>query len=295
LLYPSTSYLKNAARPFANGAPQLEGMLNILLDGQHSVEIMMEHQLVGNTAKYPIIVIPECESIDQSLLSELKQYLKDGGNLLVIGAKTARIFKNELNIQSLEETKESQAFISVDGKLGAIFSPLGTVKLGENGSILSHFYDGSDFSQKNNNISASMAKAGNGKIIAIYFDAGSCYLEYKSPIIRDFVNQFANQLFPGEMVKLVGSHLVHVAVNQIDGKTFINLINAAGDHANPKTIGFDEIPTLYNLGVEIKTGKKPSRLILQPGGRDLDFIYDEGKVFLTLPGLEIHSVVEIVP
>ncbi|MFN8258398.1 MAG: hypothetical protein U0W24_22100 [Bacteroidales bacterium] len=295
LLYPSTSYLKNAARPFANGTPQLEGMLNIMLDGQHPVEVLMEHQLVGNTSKYPLIVIPECESIDQTLLSELKQYLKDGGNLLVIGAETAGIFKDELSIQSFGETKESQAFISVDGKLGAIRSLLRIVALGENGSVLSNFYDGSDFSQKNKNISASMTEAGKGKIIAIYFDAGSCYLEYKTPIIRDFVNQFAEQLFSGEMVKVKGSHLVHVSVTALNGRTYVNLVNVAGDHANPKTIGFDEIPPLSNLCIEIKTGKKPSRLILQPEGRELDFIYDEGNVFLTIPELEIHSIVEIVP
>ena len=49
-------------------------------------------------------------------IEELRNYVKEGGNLLVIGAETAELFKNELGIKSLEQAECRQTFISCRGE-----------------------------------------------------------------------------------------------------------------------------------------------------------------------------------
>jgi hypothetical protein len=96
------------------------------------------------------------------------------------------------------------------------------------------------------------------------------------------------------MVKVTGSHLVHVAVNKLNSKTYINLINIAGEHTNQSAIGYDEIPSLQNLNIQINTPKQPARIILQPGGREMHFNYYNGKSEVFLPELPIHSILELI-
>ncbi len=118
LLYPSVSYQKSAPVPYSRPLGMLQGALNALLDGQQAVEIIMEHNLTGKMDQYPLIIIPECNYLEPSFLDELRNYAKNGGNLLVIGAETAAMFQPELGIVTSEKKARSEAFILSAGRIG---------------------------------------------------------------------------------------------------------------------------------------------------------------------------------
>jgi hypothetical protein len=295
LLYPSVSYQRNASRPYSNPTGRLEGALNLILDNQHPVEILMEHHLTGKMDQYPLIIIPECDYLEPAFLDELKRYLGGGGTILTMGTETARMFEKELGISSLNVIAESQAFIEADGKIGAIRSALDSVALNKGVEIISTFYNGSDFSQKGNMTASSSNIVGKGKISAVYFNAGSAYNEYKSPVLRDFIDNRIAELFPGEMVQVSGSHLVHVTINKLNSNIYVNLINVAGEHTGRNAIGYDEIPSIKNLTVSVKTMQKPSRILLQPEGRELEVSFNGGTSSIVVPELPIHSILEIIP
>jgi hypothetical protein len=84
LLYPAAAYQRSAPRPYSNPLGKLEGALNLVLDGQHSVEILMEHHLTGKMDKYPLIIIPECDYLEPAFIEELKKYVSSGGHLLML-------------------------------------------------------------------------------------------------------------------------------------------------------------------------------------------------------------------
>ena len=293
LLFPTVSYQKNASRPYSNPLGKLEGALNLILDGQNTVEILMEHHLAGNMDKYPLIVIPECDYLEPAFFDELKKYLNGGGRLLVIGTETAKLFKKELGIESLKTLSENQAFISAGNRKGAIRSAIDSVSIAKGLVPVSTFYSGSDFAQKGNMIASSENIVGKGKIAGIYFNAGSDYLDYKSPVLRDYVAGHINSLFPTPVLNVTGSHLVHVTMNTLNGKMYVNLINVAGEHINQKAIGYDEIPSLKNLTVSVTTNQKPARIVLQPGGVELKVDFQKGVSTVIVPELKIHSILEV--
>jgi hypothetical protein len=138
-----------------------------------------------------------------------------------------------------------------------------------------------------------MNNYGKGKIAAVYFNAGTAYNEYKTFVIRDFVNEIVNQLMPEKIAEVTGSHLVHVAVNRLNGKLYINLINAAGNHQSQNTIGYDEVPLLKDIQISLRSKNKPESIILQPEGKKLSFQYLKGRSILLLPELKLHSILEI--
>ena len=295
LLYPTASYQKNAPVPYSYSTLKLQGALNLVLDGQHPVEILMEHHLRGKMEQYPMIIIPECDYLEATFIDELKRYARDGGNLLIMGTETAKLFEKELGIKSLGDIKEDQSFIASSDKIGAIRSSLLSVELQPGTKAVANFYTGSDFRDKGKLIAASVNDFGNGKIAGVYFNAGSNYIDYKSPVLRDFISDLITKLFPDQVVNVSGSHLVHVAVNQLNNKMYVNLVNIAGEHTNPSAVAYDEIPALKDLKVSIKTIKRPARIVLQPEGKDLKFDYQNGVSKVVVSNLPIHSILEIIP
>ena len=295
LLYPTASYQKNAPVPYSYSTLKLQGALNLVLDGQHPVEILMEHHLRGKMEQYPMIIIPECDYLEATFIDELKRYARDGGNLLIMGTETAKLFEKELGIKSMTGIKEDQAFIATSDKIGAIRSSLLSVELQPGTKAVANFYTGSDFRDKGKSIAASVNDFGNGKIAGVYFNAGSNYIDYKSPVLRDFISDLITKLFPDQVVNVSGSHLVHVAVNQLNNKMYVNLVNIAGEHSNPSAVAYDEIPALKDLKVSIKTIKRPARIVLQPEGKDLKFDYQNGVSKVVVSNLPIHSILEIIP
>jgi hypothetical protein len=294
LVYPAVSYQRNASRPYSNPMEKLEGALNLLLDGQHTVEILMEHLLTGRMDQYPLIVVPECDYLEPKFIEELKKYVYSGGHLLVIGTETVKLFKNELGIKSLKTLNETATFIAVGNKIGAIRSSIDSVEVNPGISVISTFYNGSDFRIKGNMIASSVNKGGIGSVAGIYFNAGSDYGKYKSPVLRDYVSSLIDDLFPDQLVKVTGSHFVHVTVNELNSKIYVNLVNIAGEHTNQKAIGYDEIPSLRDLKISINTKQKPSKILLQPEGRELEIEYQNGLSKVVVPELRIHSILELI-
>jgi hypothetical protein len=294
LMFPTQSYRQSSSSVFSGSPEKLQATLYALLDNQLPVEVLMEHHLSGKMNQYPMIVIPECNFIEPSLLNELRDYLKNGGNLLIIGTETADIFAGELGIHSSNTSEEKVTFISAANRLGSIRSPLLEVELGSDSKIISNFYDVGDYRNKSKTISASIRQVGKGKIAAIYFNAGTAYSKNKTFVIRDFIAETIARLSPEQIIKVSGSHLVHVALNKLNDKTYINLINVAGEHTNQSAIGYDQVPALTELTVNISTPVKPAAIVLQPGKRKLEFSYTRGKSTVLIPKFEIHAILEVI-
>ncbi len=293
LLFPTQSYKQHSTSAFSGPPAQFSGTLYALLDNQFPVEIMTEYQLVGKMDQYPLIVIPECDFLEPAVLTELKNYMQKGGHLLVIGTQTAGLFANELGIRSANIIEEKVTFISAANRLGSVSSPLIDLKQVNDSKVLSNFYDLCDYRYKSKIVASSKKKVGEGEIAAIYFDAGTAYAQFKTFVVRDFIAETIAQLAPEEKIKVSGSHLVHVALNKLNGKTYINLINIAGEHTNQSAIGYDQVPALTDLTVTYKSEKKPVKIILQPQGKEMDFTFADGKATILLPKLEIHNILEV--
>jgi len=295
LVYPAVSYQKSATVAYSRPLGMLQGALNALLDGQQAVEIIMEHNITGKMDQYPMIIIPECDYLEPLFLDEVRNYVKNGGNLLIMGTETASLFKPELGIATSEKKTRSEAFILAHKRIGAIRSDLLSVRLSKGAQPLSVFYKGNDLQYPSDEISSSINSFGKGKIAGIYFNAGTAYTEFKTPVIRDFLDETIQQLFPDKMVEVTGSHLVHVAVNSANGKLYVNLVNVSGEHTNQTALGYDEVPSIQNITVSVRSDRKPSRILLQPGNNPVEFVYENGRSNFIVAELPLHNIIEIIP
>jgi hypothetical protein len=295
LLYSGAATYRNTSRLFGSWASvlsPLDGILRALLNNQYSVEVLVEHHLKGNLQKYPLIVIPEWEYLEQDFINDLITYTRNGGNLLVIGPKTISMFKQHLGVTFKGEPQVKTQWLEHKGQLGAFKTLSQSIIPAPNTLYLGRLFPENDV-KGNFELAASIHKLGKGKIAAVYFNFGQRYKTAATAVARDFLVALVWHLFPNPIVEVTGSHYVDVSVNTIDGKLAVNLVNTAGPHDDSKVHVFDDIPSLGPLKIKIRCKNKPGKVFLQPANKQLQFKYHDGIVELELPRLNIHDILII--
>jgi len=269
----------------------LKGVLHALLNSQYCVEILCEHHLTGRMKDYPLVVIPEWDYLPGDFKTELLEYVKDGGNLLIIGPGAAALLKEQLGVEFKGKPTNRAVYIEHGGHLAGLNTLYQAVEL-EGAQAFGRLYKDNDFKGETE-VPATIVRYGKGRIAAVYFSFGQRYLDAATAVARDYLASLVRELFAEPIVEVAGSHYVDVTANRIDGKLTINIVNTAGPHADDKVRIFDDIPQVGPLTVTIRTPKKPNKVTLQPANRVLNYNYSAGKITLTLGHLAIHDIIVV--
>ena len=277
-------------RPFVKAGSAVHGVLQALLESQQSVDVVSEHQIIGRMTDYPLIVVPEWEYLEPAFKVELVEYVKSGGNLLLLGPKTIALFQGLLG-ESIMGGKKSGVtnYVTNNGGLVSL--------LGEKNPKRFEREAFFDKSQSTKSIissaqqAASIIQLGKGKIGEINFPIGTSYQDNPNEITRQFLNNIVKELFPDQMVDVMGSHDVDVSVAHNHGKLLVNLINTSGPHSTQSII--ESISPVGPLTIRIRQNKKPSKVTLEPSGKSLLFSYHHGRIIINVPQVKIHEIVVV--
>ncbi len=291
-LYSTAAHYHESNGLFPRDLSRLRGTLQALLEGQQSVEVVSEHRLAGRMKSYPLIVVPETDSLEPKSRDELLAYVRGGGNLLLVGPKTAEPFAAELRISPAGLTDSHDDFLAYAGAIAPTKGPTQAVRLEPGAERFGDLHATSKLASPSRP-AASVARLGRGKIAATYFAFSQGYLSDRSTTTRAFLNDLARRLFPDPLVEVTGSADVDVSVKRSGGRLAVNLVNTAGPHADPNTPILVAIPPVGPLNLTIRTGQKPARVRLEPEGGSLPLTYEDGKTRVVVPRLEIHSVVVV--
>lgn len=293
LLYSNEAHKRSSKVVFNNdGLDGLKGILNALLDGQQTVEVVMEHHLDQAMNKYPMIIIPEWKYLQPEFKTDLITYVEQGGKLMVIGPDAVKLFEKELGIalKGKPEVRNTQ-YLAFGNTMTAVAGLTLPVTLPTNSTPFGNVFLNDDFRDASTP-AASISAYGKGKIAAVYLNLGENYVLNKSSLERNFINQLTNTLFEKAMVKVEGSNLVHVALNKLKNATVIHLVNTGGTHTDKSVYAYDEVPPIGPLKVTIDRAK-PKSVVLQPGNKPLPYSYKNGKIEINLPAVAIHSMIVI--
>lgn len=129
LLLSTAAHYRKINGLFNRDLGHVQGILHALLESQYSVEVVGEHQLAGRLSDYPILAVPEWDYLEPAFKADLVAYVKAGGNLLLFGPQSARLFQDELGATPSGSSRPSAGF-SLDylGTQTALSGPLLEVK-----------------------------------------------------------------------------------------------------------------------------------------------------------------------
>jgi hypothetical protein len=291
VLFSAAAHYRKSNGLFSRDLARINGALQALLESQQSVEILGEHHLTGRMGEYPLIVVPEWEYLEPKFKDELVAYVKAGGNLLLIGPKTAALFQAELGVTLAGQPAPAANWrLAHRGELAAINGQIQETSLDPKSRPFGELR-GAGEAGGSSRPAASITELGQGKIAAIYFTFGQGYVNTRDVQMRQFLNDLARELFPKPIVEVKGSSDVDVVVNRVNGKLAVNLVNTAGPHQREPVL--DSIPPIGRLEVILRLQRRPTRVTLEPIGAPLSFEYHDGEARITVPRVGIHEILLI--
>ena len=299
-----------------NGYEKIMGATALLCDIGQSLEIVGEHTLEASTEGYRMIVVPELyRGVAPETATLLLNYAKNGGNLVIMGKNACHVFSDAGAPFSVVDHKEffdkgekaydnggdnghdgsgvaqhrAYMFALTEREYGALFSPCEICA--NNGNVVATFTEktrGEAFPL------AVIIPYGQGTVTAVGFDVGSQYLSGTQYLHRTLMKTIADQLYtPSVKIESVIGRLELVNL-QKDGKQMIQLVNANGSHNDPTEATDDCIPPIIDASLSIELPCAPRALMLQPDGRTLPFEYHDGRAYVTVDRINVHSIIEVV-
>jgi hypothetical protein len=276
--------------PWGDVFAELEGALHALLNLHYSVDIVAEHQLEPRLKEFPLVVIPDSHKLTVEFRKALTDYVADGGNLLLLGEKCARLFEPALGI-SFEGAPEPRiAELATGSGVTSANGEWQKVKL-TSAKGAGSIYPTRD-TRKDGQIAATISSFGKGKVAAVYGPVASIYFRSHHPWLREFIGGLATELFPDPAVRVDGPYCLDVSLRTTrDGKLAVHLLNTVSMPLPDRYSFTDFIPPLENIRLTIKVAARPKSVTWVPEGGTLDWSWSEGRLAVTVSRLRIHGIV----
>ncbi|NTV80053.1 MAG: hypothetical protein HGA24_01330 [Candidatus Aminicenantes bacterium] len=276
--------------PWGDVFLELEGALHVLLNLHYSVDILAEHQLLPRLKEYPLVVVPDSPKLTNEFRQALTDYAVDGGSLLLLGEKCARLFEPVLGA----------TLVGSPAKIGAeLSSPADSLTnadgVWQNVALTTARAAGHRFTtrdaRKDGEIAATVNAFGKGQVGAVYGPLASIYFRSHHPWLREFIGGLAAELFPEPMITVDGPPTLDVSLRKTpDGRLSVHLLNTTGIPLPDRYVFTDFIPPLEDIRLAVRTPARPKSVTWVPDGGTLDWSWADGLLKVTVPELKIHGV-----
>jgi hypothetical protein len=255
--------------PWGDVFLELEGALHALLNLHYSVDILAEHQLQPRLKEFPLVVIPDSHRLTNEFRKALTDYVEQGGSLLLLGEKCARLFEPILGAELEGRPVEMAVELASPSGITSANGLWQNVKLAT-AQPAGFIYPTRD-TRNDGRIAATVNSFGKGKVAAVYGPVASIYFRSHHPWLRGFIGELTAPLFPDPAVKVEGPNCLDVSLRTTrDGRLSVHLLNTAGMPL-PDRYGFtDFIPPLEDIRLTIKTAARPKSVTWVPDGGALD-------------------------
>ncbi|MCX6573997.1 MAG: beta-galactosidase trimerization domain-containing protein [Candidatus Aminicenantes bacterium] len=276
--------------PWGDVFQDLEGALHALLNLHYSVDILAEHQLQPRLDEYPLVVVPDSHRLTAEFRRALTDYVEQGGSLLLLGEKSARLFEPLLGVEIEGAPAQRTAELA---SAGGVTNADGVwQKIKPKTARAAGFIHPTRDVRTGGEVAATVNAFGKGKVGAVYGPVASIYFRSHHPWLRDFIGGLASELFPDPAVTVDGPPTLDIALRRTpDGRLSVHLLNTAGMPL-PDRYGFtDFIPPLEGIILTIRTEARPRSVAWVPDGGRLEWSWAEGRLKVAVPKLKIHGAV----
>lgn len=285
-----------------------EGVSNILLQNQLDYDVVTD----DNFKCYKMVIIPGKATFEKETLSALEEYVKDGGNLVLMADALVENgkFLLDLGIEYIGESEFDCDYLvpktenynlpdapmlcnypghrisAPDAKVVAEFITPYFKR------TYAHFcgHKNTPHNKKSKPYPAIMAK---GNVVYIAHPLGEEYLEYGSPYHKNYFMLALDLVHKDRVLRVegLGAQGRCTVIDQSDKKRYcLNIAYASPIRRGVAEIIEDIIP-VYNIGVEFKTDKKIKKVYVGLTKEKVRFTQKEGKVRFVLPELKCHESV----
>ena len=271
-----------------------KGLCDIFIDCGRPIDLICDYHIDEDIADRSAIIVPETKYISAKNKDKLLGYAKGGGNLIVIGANSCKVFADVLDAKVVDfkgdilyaEHRDDCAYHAGTQK-AVVFE-------GYNGKELCRcFADRLDADYKPVSATA-LIEYGKGNIAFVGWDIIS---EYYEPhrfafeyIMKDIMEAVDKE--PVAYLKS-GTNRVEIIPARKGDKLLVNVINTTEYYHDIFTTAYGEIPPICDIEIGVKCDKKPDSVMLEPEHKTAEFTYDGKYAYVKIDKLHIHTIIVI--
>lgn len=294
LLLSSRAYFEALDRsasmfqPVGGVYDSIQGLLHALLELHYSVDIVFDWQLPERAERYPLIVVPEWESLGEDVVERLVECASGGRGLLVVGAGTSRLFGDHLGVRFVGEPEELEAYLPGGGVLGWAgglwqrVEPLSAECVGVR-------YPSPD-TRGGGECAATLSRLGRGLVAAIYGPLGALYCRFHVPVLREFVGSVVGRLVES-LVKVRAPPFVDVVLRRRGGDLVVHLVNLAGRQVAAEYVVVDYVPPMGPVEILVKGLRGPVAVRSVPEGLGVEASWGALGLEVRVPRVEVHCAI----
>ena len=259
---------------------------NCMLDCGYSTEFIYESS-PGELKEYPVIVLGDARDLKEKTISLLKDYVEDGGRLIV-DLKSAKYFVDFAGVEKSDnETRlvfieGNEALAAVDGEVCKFFGDC---------TVSGKMHPDNYFTDENFP-GAINKKIGKGNITFMCMDFSKAYAENITSAIKEYMKNIVSKTEFKPLVEISGSSYAELSVANKDGKLIINIVNTAGPSALYNVRGYNEVPKIGPIRVRIRKDNI-KKIIRMPENEELCFTYFDGYAETLLDIVHIHTAIVV--
>jgi len=274
----------------------VQGAVFALLEASYGVDILDEWALLPRLSEFPVVVAPEQDRMSDAMVTALKVYVENGGNLLLSGSDSFdRFGETFLGFRGARvETEQSYAVPAADGEV-SLFSKAWRLGEATTAEVLGAVGRGCLLDDRLlPHPAAVLNRVGRGQVLYVPADLFRDFNHNRYPLTRRFVGALAQRLLPDPEVRVRAPACVDIALRRRGPSRFIHLVNRASGIPNlPNNGAIDEIPPVGPIRVAMRMPGRPVsvRCALEDG--KLDWDWRDGVLDVTLVSVRIHAAIRV--
>ena len=281
---------------------ELNGVLMALCDTGRSVNILHTQTLEEQKlSQYQTIVITDYVKMEAGVQEQLVTYVKNGGKLLIVGARAAgnlsRVFEIPMEKgadQPVVVLRSQGAAVEMRCPYMRLQNTTGIFKMDEcevEGDLNCHNPPPTIF-VAGQIPSFAIYPFGQGSVGVIPVSFGRSYLQEMSWELKHFVMNCMDAMDVGR-ARVNKTGTVELLVTEKDNKTYVHLINLLGEHRSQTVKTFESVPVATDIQVELPLTQTPQFVKLQPENREISYIRTHNGISIQLSGVELYTIIEI--
>jgi len=275
----------------------VQGATFALLESHFGVDILDEWALLPRLGEFPLVVAPEQQQMSEAMLAALKQYVVDGGKLVVTGAESYDRFGSEfLGVESVDTQEAATWFVPAgDGavplhsRLWRLLRPTAAVAQGYLGRSPLATEELSEYP------AWTVNQVGAGAVA--YVPAAVChdFAHNRYPDTRRFLAAVVDSLQPGFEVSVTAPTAIDVALRCKEQTRLVHLVNRGSGVPNqPNNGAIDELPVVGPVSLKVALAEEPWRVEEVLEGQPLRWDWCDGTLTVDLEGVRLHAAVAIM-
>ncbi|MCX8064378.1 MAG: beta-galactosidase trimerization domain-containing protein [Candidatus Hydrogenedentes bacterium] len=273
----------------------VEGAVSILLELGFSVDILNEDTLIKVIDNYPLVVIPERKHLTPNFVSKVKEYVNNGGNLILSGNFLTSNYGDWLNGTS-EKTMRRGWLPLPDGSSITTGGEYECVRTNQ-AKIIAFLLNGEEPDKDATQYPAvSLHEIGKGKVLAIYGPFFRLYSTNPVPQYRTALNHWLSELDTTKLARHTGPWYLEFALRKKDNKLLLNLVNrGVSGYLSPERHMVEDVPAIENIAVYLPltilpANKQIEKAYLAPDLLQLQITNEGNRLKVSIPKVNIYDI-----